>query len=251
VGATQGPEQGNPEIACQSQKSGVITTGGGFSTYYPAPSWQQDSIFNYLDQYQANPGFNPNGRAYPDVSMIGVWYQVVIQGVINPIFGTSASAPVFAAMVSLVNAARASEGKGPVGFLNPTLYNASSTAYFNDITSGINNCTYFSEISDPRAAPCCDSGFSCVPGWDPVTGHGSINYINLKNMFDGAPPVLSGSSPGPVLSAAAVVGIVLGVFAGSVLTAGLLYYRLYLRGRMGSNNGALSAQETTKYSPAL
>jgi tripeptidyl-peptidase-1 len=236
VGATQGPEQGNPEIACQSQKSGVITTGGGFSTYYPAPSWQQDTIFNYLDQYQANPGFNPNGRAYPDVSMMGAWYQVVIQGQLNSMFGTSASAPVFAAMVSLVNAARAKQGLTSVGFLNPTLY-AASAAYYNDVTSGISNCTAWGYINYPQGATCCASGFSCVPGWDPVTGHGSINYINLLNMVNGLDPVVvshnlsNDGGGGSDLSTAAVIGIVIAVFAVVCLALVLLFYCLCSRSK--------------------
>ena len=65
--------------------------------------------------------------------------------------GTSASSPVFAGMVSLMKAAHASEGKGPVSFLNPTLYNASSAAYFNDIPSGINNCESLSDLRAFRA----------------------------------------------------------------------------------------------------
>ena len=35
VGATMGPNTGGPEVACQSQLGGVITTGGGFSTFNP------------------------------------------------------------------------------------------------------------------------------------------------------------------------------------------------------------------------
>jgi tripeptidyl-peptidase-1 len=43
--------------------------------------------------------------------MLGVYYQVVLQGKIEPVFGTSCSSPVFAAMLSLVNAARVAAGK--------------------------------------------------------------------------------------------------------------------------------------------
>jgi len=49
VGATQGPESGDPEISCQSQLGGVITSGGGFSTYYPTPKWQVDAVSRYFD----------------------------------------------------------------------------------------------------------------------------------------------------------------------------------------------------------
>ena len=37
-------------------------------------------------------------------------------------FGTSASAPIFASVINLINERRIAAGKGPVGFLNPVLY---------------------------------------------------------------------------------------------------------------------------------
>ena len=37
------------------------------------------------------------------------------------IFGTSASTPVVASMITLINDARITIGKNPVGFLNPTV----------------------------------------------------------------------------------------------------------------------------------
>ena len=60
-------------------------------------------------------------RAYPDVSVAGIGYPGVVNGMWYAISGTSASAPVFAAMISLVNDARMAAGKGPVGFINPAV----------------------------------------------------------------------------------------------------------------------------------
>ncbi len=85
----------------QSQLGGIITTGGGFSTYNPIPSWQKKAVANYFSSVAANmpsPGYNVQGRAIPDVSFIGVAYQVVVGGGLASLYGTSASAPVFAAM---------------------------------------------------------------------------------------------------------------------------------------------------------
>lgn len=105
VGATMGgstvvPSPGQSEIACQSNMGGVITTGGGFSTYFPQPSWQTNAVNAYFSRVPASslsPGFNVKGRGYPDISLLGVDYQVVIDGSINGIFGTSCSTPAFAA----------------------------------------------------------------------------------------------------------------------------------------------------------
>jgi hypothetical protein len=186
-----GPESGDEEVACQSQLGGVITTGGGFSTYYAAPDWQTDAVAGYFAGLKSNQepsdGYNPNGRAYPDISIIGVQYQVMVQGRLVSLFGTSASSPVLAAMISLVNAARQVNNMTSVGFLNPTLYaygapTNTSVSPFNDVTSGDNKCLAYNG-ANPSYAICCPSGFEATYGWDPVTGWGSITYPNLANMY--------------------------------------------------------------------
>lgn len=77
VGATMGPETGAVETACTSDQGGLITTGGGFSTYVNRPSWQNDIVNAYLAGGPSHPTSPPRslfsslGRAYPDVAMIG------------------------------------------------------------------------------------------------------------------------------------------------------------------------------------
>jgi tripeptidyl-peptidase-1 len=105
---------------------GVITSGGGFSTYFAQPSWQTSSVSAYFAGLTTTntptPGFNKNGRGFPDMAMMGVWYQVVVNGTLNGVFGTSCSSPVTAGMVSLVNAQRAAANMTSIGYMNPTLY---------------------------------------------------------------------------------------------------------------------------------
>ncbi len=67
----QGPETGNTtEIACQSDKGGLITTGGGFSTLYAQPEWQSYLVgqyWNYMyTHYDSFPvsGYNYYGAIY-------------------------------------------------------------------------------------------------------------------------------------------------------------------------------------------
>ena len=48
-------------------------------------------------------------------------YFLAVDGKFHFIFGTSASAPVVASMITLINDARIAVGKNPVGFLNPTV----------------------------------------------------------------------------------------------------------------------------------
>lgn len=67
--------------------------------------------------------------------------------------GTSASAPLFAAVLTRINEERLKAGKSPVGFVNPTLYNNPSALH--DITKGTN-------------PGCGTQGFSAAKGWDPL-----------------------------------------------------------------------------------
>lgn len=87
------PSIGGSEIACQSQRGGVITSGGGFSSYYAVPPWQVAHQNQYLSGLatEPDPGFNVNGRGLPDVSLVGVDYSVYLNGVITSVFGTSCS----------------------------------------------------------------------------------------------------------------------------------------------------------------
>ena len=44
-----------------------------------------------------------------------------IDGSFQLVFGTSCSSPVVGSMITLINDARLAAGKGPVGFLNPSV----------------------------------------------------------------------------------------------------------------------------------
>lgn len=182
VGATQGPETGSTEIACQSNQNGLITTGGGFSSFYPTPVYQSQAVSNYFATAQTpqGTGYNKGGRGYPDLAMLGHNYEVEIGGNLIAVSGTSASAPVTAAFFSLVNAKRLEAGKAPVGFINPTLYsNGVGTDVCNDVTSGENNCC----AGQPGQYICCDFGFYAASGWDPLTGFGSVDFTKLGQAF--------------------------------------------------------------------
>jgi len=177
VGATQGPEASQPEIGCSSATGGGITSGGGFSTVYDQPSYQSDAVKHYMSVAKNLPPaaqYNGKGRGYPDVSAMGHNFAICVGGQFYTGSGTSASTPLFAGVITLINAARLNAGKAPLGFLNPALYSLPATA-FHDITSGENNCCAGSAGSQT----CCTYGFTASEGWDPMTGLGSPNYPNL------------------------------------------------------------------------
>jgi tripeptidyl-peptidase-1 len=95
-------------------------------------------------------------------------------GMTFPAGGTSASAPEFAGVVSLLNDARLNAGKAPLGFLNPALY-AIAAAHpgeaLYDMTTGTSSCD--------SNGQCCGNGFAAAVGWDPTTGLGSPLFAGL------------------------------------------------------------------------
>ncbi|KIJ31477.1 hypothetical protein M422DRAFT_185928, partial [Sphaerobolus stellatus SS14] len=103
-------------------------------------------------------------RRFPDVSALGQSIIIIDNTKHELVDGTPCASPIFASVIALVNAQRMSSGKGPLGFLNPLLYNTSHI--LNDITSG----------SNPG---CGTDGFPASIGWDPVTGLGTPNFNNL------------------------------------------------------------------------
>lgn len=121
-----------------------IYSAGGFSDIFPRPSYQDQAVKNYLAKGKNVPPtsmFNAEGRCYPDITALGNAYNVIIGGQNYQLSGTSASAPVAAGMINLVNGLREAKGKSPLGFINPLLYSLESKSVLNDITDGDINCT--------------------------------------------------------------------------------------------------------------
>jgi tripeptidyl-peptidase-1 len=192
IGATQfkGGSAANAEIgqSKSNNPSGGITTGGGFSSIFQRESYQETVVGSYLSGSDVpdvdrtagtypSKGFNADGRGYPDVAALGHAYPVSLGGNFYQLDGTSASSPVVAGMLALINNERLLNGKKPLGFVNPLIYQlaASNPEVFNDVTEGENKCcagTRYSGI-------CCDNGFKATGGWDPVRGLGTINFDQL------------------------------------------------------------------------
>ena len=184
-----------PGIGFAGSPLGVtFSSGGGFSNYFPRPSYQNKTVNNYLAKsvpdykyYEGNyvdvsssktnigkngGVYNRGGRAIPDVSANGAYLITYNQGINGQFFGTSLATPLWAAIIAMINAERGAAGKGPVGFVHPTLYQ--NPQVFHDITVGCN-------------AGCNTSGFPAVQGWDPSTGLGTPNYPALSKLFNSLP----------------------------------------------------------------
>ncbi len=103
----------------------LFTSGGGFSNYTAAPSYQTTAVKDYFASNGIRPPnnkFNATGRGYPDVSASGGMTLIVLGGTPQWNGGTSASTPIFSGIVSLLNDYRLNNNKKPLGFLNYILY---------------------------------------------------------------------------------------------------------------------------------
>ncbi|KAL4921804.1 peptidase S8/S53 domain-containing protein [Aspergillus aurantiobrunneus] len=168
-----------------SPEKAVDFSGGGFSDRFPRPSYQDPSVKSYLKKIgkKWDGLYNSQGRGIPDVAAQANTYVIVDHGGIFNIGGTSASAPVFAAIVSRLNAARLEVGKARLGFLNPWLYSLNQTG-FTDIVDGASvGCLGGFGVEVPYA------GWNATPGWDPATGLGTPFYTTLVKVAKVALPL--------------------------------------------------------------
>ena len=119
---------------------------------------------------------------------MGSHFRVWVKGEPRLVGGTSASAPTFAAVIALLNDIRISEGKAPLGFLNPWLYSQAFLG-LNDIEMGNNPGCGTQGFSVSTDTPNPQTHFeiiSCsqaVPGWDPVTGLGTPDFGRLRELM--------------------------------------------------------------------
>jgi kumamolisin len=157
----------------QSETAWVDSGGGVSPDNIAIPSWQQLSgVIN-----SSNRG-STTLRNGPDVSANAnfTFYTCADQTacLANEYGGTSFAAPMWAGYLALVNQQLVSGGKGPAGFINPTIYaqnvTSSYTTDFHDITSGTSG------------------SYSAVTGYDLVTGWGSPNAGLIAALTTGITP---------------------------------------------------------------
>ncbi|CAK7198369.1 hypothetical protein SEUCBS139899_001030 [Sporothrix eucalyptigena] len=146
-------------------------SSGGFSNYFARPTWQNDSINSYLNYLGDSKAglYNRTGRGIPDISVIGSHFGVIWGGVPSATSGTSASTPVMASMLALINDQRLKAGKPSLGWLNGALYSPRVRGILEDVTMGASSGCL------PLNRTMWKSGWPAAPGWDAVTGLGVPN----------------------------------------------------------------------------
>src|SRR5262249_34441761 len=144
------------EVVWNKAAQFLQATGGGISQVFPLPAWQHSA--DVPDS--VNPG-GGRGRGVPDVAANAdpvTGYLVQVHGRTTVICGTSAGAPLWAALIARINQ---SLGR-PVGYINPYLYQSvEHHRAFNDIVFGGNGV------------------YAARKGWDACTGWGSPNGTGL------------------------------------------------------------------------
>ena len=151
-------------------------TGGGVSDVFPLPPWQAAAGVPPRGGQTAGPptGAAPGpafGRGVPDVAAVAdprTGYAVLVDGQSMVFGGTSAVAPLWAALLC-----RVAQTLGrPIGLAQPALYAGVSPGTaapaFRDVTSGDNGA------------------YRAGPGWDACTGLGSPIGVELAARFAAA-----------------------------------------------------------------
>lgn len=154
--------------------SGGGATGGGVSVMVARPKWQTVSISSLNDHA---PAFD--GRVIPDVAALAghPFYDVFLAGHDAPNGGTSASAPLWASLITRVQANLPATSEP--AFLTPFLYQDDA----NGTPHGVSVCFDISQGSngsDTNASyPQPGIGYKVGPGYDAVTGWGVPNGTAL------------------------------------------------------------------------
>jgi uncharacterized protein (TIGR03437 family) len=190
----------------------LAASGGGMSVFFPKPVWQ------------TGPGvLGLNVRFVPDVALSSSPqhdpYFLISNGTNSLNGGTSAATPVFAGMVLLMNQYLGTNG---LGNINPGLYQLASNPLNVCTTNNPAPACVFHDIqTGTNIVPCtagtggCTNGilgYSAGPGYDMVTGLGSVDAANLTvawqavnqpaitQIFNAASFADSGLSPGLIFS---------------------------------------------------
>jgi kumamolisin len=138
---------------------GGWATGGGVSELFAVPPYQHDA------KVPVSIDNGRPGRGVPDIAMSATNYFTRVDGAEGASGGTSAVAPLMAALVVRLNQAKSKN----VGFLNPFLYANAGKGIVRSVNSGTN------AIKDTV------KGYKAGPGWDACTGLGTPDGTAILN----------------------------------------------------------------------
>jgi subtilase family serine protease len=150
---------------------GTIAGGGGFSTVWDEPAYQQGTINGGKQRGVSDVSYNGSILHGVLVRFYGGWYRFG---------GTSAGSPQWAALIAIADQVAGYN----YGFINAALYKIGQgkqhySNAFNDVTSGTNSALEF----DANNNPVDITGFDAGTGWDAFTGLGSPKTASIVSQL--------------------------------------------------------------------
>ncbi|WYZ40511.1 hypothetical protein EsH8_IV_000852 [Colletotrichum jinshuiense] len=171
-----------------------VGSGSGFSNYFKQAWYQEGAVNQYLQTgispetkayYQ--PFANFTGRGFPDIAAHSASppFAIVNADKLIGTGGTSASTPLVAGLVGLLNDARIRVGQPTMGFMNPWLYKRGFKG-LTDVTTGVAQGCGGVDLQSGRplqgAGVIPFASWNGTQGWDPVTGLGLPNFEEMKKI---------------------------------------------------------------------
>jgi kumamolisin len=161
-----------------------LASGGGVSGWFPAPPYQGRAHTPRYDKSSPHKTWlshemaareGHRGRGVPDVAAnadFDTAYEIVVGGVDYHGFGTSAAAPLWAALIARLN-----EGLGhPLGWVNRDLYHPAVAPTLRPVTHGDN------DVCDGRLLY-----YRARRSWCGCTGLGTPDGVRLLRALRGEP----------------------------------------------------------------
>ncbi|KAH9054076.1 subtilisin-like protein [Lactarius deliciosus] len=143
------------ELHPTTPRSRLPSLEAAFRTYFPRPAYQDVAVSAFLERQGTQYAglYNPGGRGIPDIAAQALKFSFFLKNVGVAVDGTSCSTPVCPRLDSSISGYTA------------TGLRASTTSHLALTLAAV------------------PSGFSAVPGWDPVTGLGTPDFQKLQNIF--------------------------------------------------------------------
>jgi uncharacterized protein (TIGR03437 family) len=210
-----------PEVAWNDTvEDGTPTaSGGGASIYFTKPSWQTgsgvpDDGARDVPDIAISASADHDGYIIYSSDGCGERTTVTCEQIVG---GTSVGAPQFSGIFTLLNQRIANSGGTPgLGNINPKIYSLaqSASSSYHEITSGNNSIELGCSAPFERGCtPTEVTGYSAGPGYNQVTGNGSVNadvLLTAWNVTSAAPAVaaaVNGASFSPIYAPGMVISV--------------------------------------------
>jgi subtilase family serine protease len=160
--------------------------GGGISQFWKLPNWQKGpgTQNSYSNGMRETPDVSLDAdpaTGYPVYCTAGSSCSSSVGGTSGwlTVGGTSAAAPMWAAMIALANQEAAQHGKGVLGFLNPAIYRIASGSHYNSDFHDITPPSDPSVPSDNDELGINGGAYPVTNAYDMATGWGTFNAAKL------------------------------------------------------------------------